>query len=184
MNEQLPRLPEAVDLMQAVWRGGHEFMRPVGSYYTADQMRDYVRAALAAQGVPVDPCLVLWQAMNEAEKVGNRTDDKLIVEFLRRAGYGIAAATPAQAQQAAELLPCPFCGSHVIAREGYHMTCLTCGAEGTDADEATDNAAAAAWNRRAKAKPEAQQAKPAPCPHIGQCHPGLCPCHGIGEASK
>ncbi len=66
-------------------------------------------------------------------------------------------AAPAQAQQAAELLPCPFCGSHVIAREGYHMTCLTCGAEGTDADEATDNAAAAAWNRRAKAKPEAQQ---------------------------
>ena len=47
----------------------------------------------------IDPCVVLWQAMNEAEKVGNRTDDKLIVEFLRRAGYCIApiAATPAPA---------------------------------------------------------------------------------------
>lgn len=48
-----------------------------------------------------DPCVVLWQAMNEAEKVGNRTDDKLIVEFLRRAGYCIAplAATPAPEPQ-------------------------------------------------------------------------------------
>jgi hypothetical protein len=64
------------------------------------------RAALAAKA-PADPCLVLWQAMNEAEKFGNRSDDKLIVEFLRRAGYVLAAApapapeaTPAQAQQA------------------------------------------------------------------------------------
>ena len=73
-------------------------------------------------------------------------------------------AAPAQAQQAAELLPCPSCGSHAIAREGYHTTCLSRGAEGTDADEATDNAAAAAWNRRAKAKPEAQQAT-LPDPH-------------------
>lgn len=64
------------------------------------------RASLAAQGVPADPCLVLWQAMNEAEKVGNRTDDKLIVEFLRRAGYCIAATSaPPQAQQAAQGVP-------------------------------------------------------------------------------
>lgn len=45
----------------------------------------------AQQGAVTDPALVLWQAMNEAQKVGNRSDDKLIVEFLRRSGYGIAA---------------------------------------------------------------------------------------------
>jgi len=64
--------------------------------------------AAPAPAEPVDdPCLVLWQAMNEAQKFGNRSDDKLIVEFLRRAGYVLAAApapapeaTPAQAQQA------------------------------------------------------------------------------------
>ena len=43
----------------------------------------------------VDPCLALWQAMNEAEKYGQRTDDKLIVKFLREAGYVIAPAAPA-----------------------------------------------------------------------------------------
>ena len=53
------------------------------------------RAALEAKPAPADPCLVLWKAMNEAEKVGNRSDDKLIVEFLRRAGYVIAAAPAA-----------------------------------------------------------------------------------------
>lgn len=47
-----------------------------------------------------DPCLVLWQAMNEAEKVGNRTDDKLIVKFLREAGYGIAPIAAHDAEQA------------------------------------------------------------------------------------
>lgn len=57
----------------------------------------YVAAAPAAE--PTDPCLVLWQAMNEAEKAGNRTDDKLIVEFLRRAGYVISAPQPAKAAQ-------------------------------------------------------------------------------------
>ena len=35
-----------------------------------------------------------------------------------------------------------------------------------------------------EAKPEAQQAKPATCPHIGQCHPGFCPCHGIGASGE
>jgi hypothetical protein len=37
-----------------------------------------------------DPCTVLWQAMLEAERFGSRTDDKLIVDFLRIAGYCIA----------------------------------------------------------------------------------------------
>lgn len=69
-----------------------------------EQFIEQARAALAAHEAeakpaePVsDPCLVLWQAMNEAQKVGNRTDDKLIVEFLRRAGYVIAAAAAAPA---------------------------------------------------------------------------------------
>lgn len=48
----------------------------------------------------IEPCVVLWQAMNEAEKVGNRTDDKLIVEFLRRAGYCIATAPAPEATPA------------------------------------------------------------------------------------
>ena len=50
-----------------------------------------------AKPAPADPCLVLWQAMNEAEKYGQRTDDKLIVKFLREAGYVIAPAAPAPA---------------------------------------------------------------------------------------
>lgn len=66
----------------------------------------YRRAAMSeanslAAKVPADPCLVLWQAMNEAEKVGNRTDDKLIVEFLHRAGYCIATAPAPEAERQA-----------------------------------------------------------------------------------
>jgi hypothetical protein len=63
---------------------------------------DKARAALAAHEAEVaaepvdDPCLVLWQAMNEAQKYGQRTDDKLIVKFLREAGYVIAPAAPAE----------------------------------------------------------------------------------------
>lgn len=50
----------------------------------------------------VDPCLALWQAMNEAQKYGQRTDDKLIVKFLREAGYVIAPAAPAEVSGHAE----------------------------------------------------------------------------------
>ena len=69
------------------------------------------RAALAAK-LPSDPCLVLWQAMNEAEKVGNRTDDKLVVEFLRRAGYCI---TPAPAPDAEDWKPPSFRSAYLKA---------------------------------------------------------------------
>lgn len=55
------------------------------------------REACEAKPAPADPCLALWQAMNEAEKYGQRTDDKLIVKFLREAGYVIAPAAPAPA---------------------------------------------------------------------------------------
>jgi hypothetical protein len=53
------------------------------------------RAAIESTPAHVDPCVVLWQAMNEAQKYGQRTDDKLIVKFLREAGYVIAPAAPA-----------------------------------------------------------------------------------------
>ena len=46
--------------------------------------------------------------------------------------------------------PCPFCGSVVLSREGFHMTCIRCGADGPDGDWADDAAAVAAWNRRAQ----------------------------------
>jgi hypothetical protein len=117
MNEQrLPLLPAGeVD----VWFHGHRVDRA----FTADQMQAYARAALAAQGVPADPCLVLWQAMNEAEKVGNRTDDKLIVEFLRRAGYCIAATpAPPQAQQAGPLFVQPVSGDKLwLWQDGHKL---------------------------------------------------------------
>ena len=45
-------------------------------------------------------------------------------------------------------LSCPFCNSVALSRAGGHMTCIRCGAEGPDADEPTDEAAIAAWNRR------------------------------------
>ena len=160
--------------------------------------------AQQAAEVPDDPCLVLWKAMNQAGKVGNRTDDKLIVKFLRDAGYRIApapapeavkryaicheteqicsacptrsvaceAATPAQAQQAAE--PYGYLRQTSSAANPPHGWAFHFAGKPGDV----------AVYLEAKAKPEAQQAKPAPCPHIGQCHPGLCPCHGIGEASK
>jgi len=44
--------------------------------------------------------------------------------------------------------PCPFCGSIVLARSVYCMTCIQCGAAGPDGDHATDEAAIAAWNSR------------------------------------
>lgn len=40
-----------------------------------------------------DQRLLLWQAMQRASKVGNATDDKLIVEELNRAGLCIAKDT-------------------------------------------------------------------------------------------
>lgn len=91
MTEQLPPLPYAV---------AHILLGDDSeNVFTSEQMEDYARAALAAKAVPDDPCLVLWKAMNQAGKVGNRTDDKLIVKFLREAGYCIAA-TPAPAPEA------------------------------------------------------------------------------------
>lgn len=190
--------------------------------------------ATPAPAPEADPCLVLWKAMNQAGKVGNRTDDKLIVKFLRDAGYRIAPApapeadipsamkaviaamkadpgyawswhcnvamsfvdaggdhytanqgaarfmrllagvepahelpAPAQAQQAAELLPCPFCG-HVgldFTDGSTHRwglaSCAGCGAtcgETRRAYPPDDKWRASAikdWNTRAK--PEAQQ---------------------------
>jgi hypothetical protein len=56
----------------------------------APTVKDSLTTAPAAE-----PCLALWQAMNEAQKYGQRTDDKLIVKFLREAGYVIAPAAPA-----------------------------------------------------------------------------------------
>lgn len=47
-----------------------------------------------------------------------------------------------------DLEPCPFCNGVCIARAGHHMTCVRCGAEGPDADNATDEEAIAQWNRR------------------------------------
>ena len=47
-SDELGQLPEPVDLLQAVWRGDREFMRPVGDYYNADQMRAYAAGQVAA----------------------------------------------------------------------------------------------------------------------------------------
>lgn len=48
---------------------------------------------------------------------------------------------------------CPFCGSVVLAQEGFHLTCLRCGADGPDADSLAVEAVVAAWNRRAPTLP-------------------------------
>lgn len=37
-----------------------------------------------------DQRLLLWQAMQQASKIGNPTDDKLVVEALHNAGFCIA----------------------------------------------------------------------------------------------
>ena len=47
-SDELGQLPEPVDLLQAVWRGDREFMRLVGDYYNADQMRAYAAGQVAA----------------------------------------------------------------------------------------------------------------------------------------
>jgi hypothetical protein len=65
--------------------------KPYPSYAEEEATRKTQEAKPAPA---VDPCLALWQAMNEAEKYGQRTDDKLIVKFLREAGYVIAPAAP------------------------------------------------------------------------------------------
>jgi hypothetical protein len=74
--------------------------------YTARDRRiecDECGTKVSTQMLPVhkcepaqqDTCLILWKAMNAAQKYGQRTDDKLIVEFLREAGYVIAPAASA-----------------------------------------------------------------------------------------
>lgn len=60
MNEQLPPLPHlpASQPYVWVWIGGEKRFESANSiYFTADQMRDYARAALAAK-VPADPHLM------------------------------------------------------------------------------------------------------------------------------
>ena len=56
-TDELGQLPEPVDLLQAVWRGDREFMRPVGDYYNADQMRAYAAEQVAADRERI--CLAL-----------------------------------------------------------------------------------------------------------------------------
>lgn len=48
---------------------------------------------------------------------------------------------------------CPFCGSFVLAQEGYHLTCMRCGAAGPDADSLAVEAVIEAWNRRSPTPP-------------------------------
>ena len=36
---KFPPLPEPVDLLQVMWCGDREFLRPVGDYVTTDQLR-------------------------------------------------------------------------------------------------------------------------------------------------
>lgn len=79
-----------------------------------DAMRRALAAAAPAPEAAHDPCLVLWQAMNEAEKVGLRTDDKLIVQQLRRSGYFIAARPQVlspEAERAKGEAACYRCGA-------------------------------------------------------------------------
>jgi hypothetical protein len=47
--------------------------------------------------------------------------------------------------------PCPFCGGINICTEGYHLFCFSCGADGPDADDDSDEARLAAWNQRSNA---------------------------------
>jgi hypothetical protein len=82
------KLPEGYRL------DGHAALRQINSreFYINLAKEALAAHEAEAKAAPADSAVLLWQAMNEAEKVGNRTDDKLIVEFLRRAGYVIAAA--------------------------------------------------------------------------------------------
>ncbi|MGZ8132591.1 Lar family restriction alleviation protein [Bordetella bronchiseptica] len=53
----------------------------------------------------------------------------------------------------ADLKPCPFCGSSSIFYDRwYAMHCFSCGAQGPDADDLANEAAAATWNQRAAAE--------------------------------
>lgn len=62
MTIQLPPPPKPVDLLQATWRGDKEWMRPVGDFFTAAQLRTAQRdAALMA----------LEEAAKECEYRGN-----------------------------------------------------------------------------------------------------------------
>jgi hypothetical protein len=48
-----------------------------------------------------------------------------------------------------DAMPCPFCGGINIVREGFHLCCWACGADGPDADTGDEESLIAAWNRRA-----------------------------------
>jgi len=48
-NDRLGPLPTPTDMLQVMWRGDREFARPVGDYYTADQMRAYAAEQVAAE---------------------------------------------------------------------------------------------------------------------------------------
>jgi|GEM_PF-1538368 len=53
----------------------------------------------------------------------------------------------------ADLKRCPFCGSRSIFYDRwYAMHCYSCGAQGPDADDQSNEAAAEQWNRRSSAE--------------------------------
>lgn len=64
-SEGYPPLPSPTDLLQVTWRGDREFVRPVGDYFTADQMRAYVDAA-RAQRAPLTKAEIT-ACLNEAD---------------------------------------------------------------------------------------------------------------------
>ncbi|HDS1221710.1 TPA: hypothetical protein QEF96_000373 [Stenotrophomonas maltophilia] len=52
LGDQLPPLPQEVDTVHCMVRGEQDLAEPCDNYYTAEQMRDYARAALSAQPSP------------------------------------------------------------------------------------------------------------------------------------
>ncbi len=108
--------------------------------------------ATPAPAPEADPCLVLWKAMNQAGKVGNRTDDKLIVKFLRDAGYRIAPAPAPEAEPVAWRYKYKFRDIGETGAYEYHSHDFACVARLPKGEPLYTHPP------EAKAKPEAQQA--------------------------
>ena len=87
-NDGLGQLPERVDLLQATWQGDREFMRPVGDYYSEDQMRTYAAEQVAAERerwrAEIEPFLVAAAAGTMSRNNSENLADELLT-WLRMA---------------------------------------------------------------------------------------------------
>ncbi len=135
LGDALPPLPPEVDPVRCMIRGEGVMAEACDYYYTAEQMRDYARAALSAQPSPggqgdtlLESLVARWR--NHAEEIG--VSDNLLCQKIANCTMRHAAELQAvlAARQPVGALPqgCDACDQTGIRQndEGRNICCPAC----------------------------------------------------------